>query len=211
MDYLVDGTPVRETADCAVVDEEVCVELAGTDAGFVDFLAWVVAVDGEEFESTFFAEVDRFLEELAFTGSPEDESVPFLLKSFEGCYGEGKFLADVGVTVLNDGTVEIYCYKHSVLLGFQNLYKVAFERTGGDYDDAGDFYYDSFVACSLYLDECAFEAVELASVYADLDSFGEVDFFRGEEEKAVAESCGDLHEAFHLGVWDYHGALSSVL
>ena len=70
MDYLVDGTPVRETAYCTVIDEEVCVELAGTDACFVDFLARIVAVDGEEFESAIFAEVDGILQELAFTGSP---------------------------------------------------------------------------------------------------------------------------------------------
>ena len=87
-------------------------ELAGTDAGFVNFLAGVVAVDGEEFESAFFAEVDGFLQELAFAGSPEDEPVAVFLKFSECCCGEGKFLADVGITVLNDGTVEIYCYEH---------------------------------------------------------------------------------------------------
>ena len=200
MDYLVDGTPVWEAAYGAVVDEEVGVELAGTDAGFIDFFAGVVAVDGEEFESTFFAEVDGFLQELAFAGGPEDEPVSFFLKSFEGCYGEGEFLADVGITVLYDGTVKIYCYEHSFLLGLDYLDKVAFERAGGYYDDAGYFYDDSSVAGSLDFDECAFKAVELASVDAYLDSFAEVDFFRGEEEQSVAEGLGYFHEVFHLFV-----------
>ena len=211
MDDLVDGAPVGEAAEGAVVDEEVSVEFAGTDAGLVHFFAGVVAVDGEEFESAFFAEVDGFLQERAFTGGPEDESVTFFLNFLERCYGEGDFLADVGITVLYDCTVEIYCYEHSVLLGFQNLDKVAFERAGGHYDDAGDFYHDSFVACSFDFDECAFQAVELAAVDAHLDSFAEVDFVRGEEEKAVTERTCDLDEAFHLIVRNDDRALSSVL
>lgn len=79
-DYFVDGAPFGEAAYGAVVDEEVGVELAGTDAGFVDFFARVVAVDGEEFNSAFAAEVYGFLEELAFAGSPEDEPVSVFLK-----------------------------------------------------------------------------------------------------------------------------------
>ena len=85
-----------------------------------------------------------------------------------------------------------------VLLGFNNLYQVAFQGAGGHYDHSGDFYDYSFVACSSDFDECAFQAVELASVNAYLYSFVEVYFVRGEEEQAVAECLGDLHEAFHL-------------
>ena len=80
VDDFVDGSPVGKAAYGAVVDEEVGVELAGTDAGFVDFFAGVVAVDGEEFNSAFAAEVYGFLEELAFAGSPEDEPVSVFLK-----------------------------------------------------------------------------------------------------------------------------------
>ena len=79
VDDLVDGAPVGEAADGAVVDEEVGVELAGADAGFVDFLAGVVAVDGEEFKPALCAEVYGFLQELAFAGGPEDEPVAFFL------------------------------------------------------------------------------------------------------------------------------------
>ena len=73
----------------------------------------------------------------------------------------------------------------SVLLGFQNLDKVAFEGAGGHYDHAGDLYDDSSVACPFDFDECAFQAVELAAMDAHLDSFAEVYFVRGEEEKTV--------------------------
>ena len=83
-------------------------------------------------------------------------------------------------------------------MGLDYLDKVAFERAGGYYDDAGDFYDDSFVAGSFDFDECAFKAIELASVDTYLDSFAEVDFFRGEEEQSVAEGLGDFHEVFHL-------------
>ena len=93
MNHLVDGAPVREAADGAVIDEEVGVELPGADVVLVDFLAGVVAVDGEEFQAAFFTEVYGFLQEPAFTGGPEDERVSFRLYLLEGCDGEGEFLA----------------------------------------------------------------------------------------------------------------------
>ena len=83
MNNLVDGTPVGKAAYGAVVDEEVGVELAGVDGRCVDFFAGIVGVDGEEFEPTLGAEVDRFLQEIAFTGGPEDEAVAFGLDAFE--------------------------------------------------------------------------------------------------------------------------------
>ena len=111
-DHFVDGAPFGEAAYGAVVDEEVGVELAGADAGFVDFFAGVITVDCEEFKASLCAEINGFLQEIAFAGGPEDEPVAFFLKFSKSCYGEGKFLADVGITVLYDSTVKIYCYKH---------------------------------------------------------------------------------------------------
>ena len=83
MDNLVDGAPVGEAAYGAVVDEEVGVELAGTDAGCINFLAGVIGIDGEEFEPPLGTEVNRLLQEVAFTGGPEDEAVAFGLNAFE--------------------------------------------------------------------------------------------------------------------------------
>ena len=83
VDDFVDGAPVGKAAYGAVVDEEVGMELAGVDGRCVDFLAGVVGVDGEEFEPPLGAEVDRFLQEIAFTGGPEDEAVAFGLDAFE--------------------------------------------------------------------------------------------------------------------------------
>ena len=83
VDDFVDGTPVGKAADGAVVDEEVGVELAGADGGCIDLFAGIVGVDGEEFEASFLAEIDGFLQEIAFTGGPEDEAVAFGLDAFE--------------------------------------------------------------------------------------------------------------------------------
>ena len=83
VDDFVDGAPVGKAAYGAGVDEEVGVELAGVDGRCVDFLAGIVGVDGEEFEPTLGAEVDRLLQELAFTGGPEDEAVAFGLDAVE--------------------------------------------------------------------------------------------------------------------------------
>ena len=76
---LIDGAPIRKAAKGAVIDEEIGVELAGADAVLVYFFARVVAVDGEEFQAAFLAEVNGFLQEPAFTGGPEDEGVAFHL------------------------------------------------------------------------------------------------------------------------------------
>ena len=83
VDDFVDGAPVGEAAYGAVVDEEVGVELAGVDCRCVDFFAGIVGVDGEELEPPLGAEVDRFLQEIAVTGGPEDEAVAFGLDAFE--------------------------------------------------------------------------------------------------------------------------------
>lgn len=88
VDDFVDGSPVREASDGAVVDEEVGVELAGVDGRCIDFFAGVVGVDGKEFEASLGAEVYCFLQEVAFTGGPEDETVAFGLDSLEGFDGE---------------------------------------------------------------------------------------------------------------------------
>ena len=76
-DNFADGTPVRETAYGAVVNEEVCVELACSDAGGIYFLARIVAVYSEELDSTLLAEVEGILQKLAFAGCPENEGVSF--------------------------------------------------------------------------------------------------------------------------------------
>lgn len=77
VDHLVDGAPFGETADVAVVDEEVGVELACTDCCIIHLFAGIVAVDGKEFESPPGAKVNGFLQKLAFAGGPEDEAVAF--------------------------------------------------------------------------------------------------------------------------------------
>ena len=76
-DYLADDAPLREAADRAVVDEEVSVELAGTDAGSVHLFAGIVAVDCEELDTALLAEVEGILQELALTGCPEYDCVSF--------------------------------------------------------------------------------------------------------------------------------------
>lgn len=83
VDDFVDGAPVGEAAYGAVVDEEVGVELAGMDGRCIDFFAGVVGVDGEEFEASLGTEIYGFLQEFAFTGGPEDETVAFGLYFLE--------------------------------------------------------------------------------------------------------------------------------
>ncbi len=61
-DHLVDDTPVGETSEVAVVDEDVDLELAGEVGVVVPGLLGVVAVDGVELEAAVSAPLNGVVE-----------------------------------------------------------------------------------------------------------------------------------------------------
>ena len=119
--HPVDGAPVGETTDVAVVDEEVGLQLAGEVGIVVCGLLGVVAVGCVELYAALAAPLEGLLQELALATGPEDKAMAILDEHLEGLGGEGAFLADLRVAVLNDCTVKIYCYYHIFLFTVYSL------------------------------------------------------------------------------------------
>ena len=111
-DHTVDGTPVGEAADIAVVDEDVGLELAGEVGIGVGGFFWVVAVGGVELDAAFAAPVEGCIEELALATGPEDEAVVVGDEHLEGVDGEGALGTDIGVAVFDDRAVKVDCNYH---------------------------------------------------------------------------------------------------
>ena len=113
-DEAVDDAPVGEAADVAVVDVELGIELAAAAAvEGLGGLIGIVAVDGEELDAAGAAVVEGVLEKGAFADCPKDELVAVGDELAEGGAGEGFLAPYVGVSVLDDSSVEINCYGHA--------------------------------------------------------------------------------------------------
>ena len=109
LDHPVDGAPVGEASQVAVVDEEIDLQLAGEMGVVVGGLLGVVTVDGIELEAAFTAPVDGLIQQWSFSYGPEDQAMAILSEHLQGVDGEGDLLANGGVFMGKDCTVEIYC------------------------------------------------------------------------------------------------------
>ena len=118
-DHTVDGTPVGEATDVAVVDEEVCLQLAGEVGIVVGGLLGVVAVGGVEFHATLTTPLEGLVEEFTLATAPEDQAMTIGNEHLEGLNGEGALLADLGVFILDDRSVEINCNDHDFNFSLQ--------------------------------------------------------------------------------------------
>lgn len=116
LDQLVDHAPVRKTAHLTIVDEKICLELAAADSRAVRLLVGVVAVHGEKLHAALTAKLDRFVQEFSLAHRPENQAVSVALEHLQRRGGKGNLLADRGVFVLDNRTVEINCYGHLVNL-----------------------------------------------------------------------------------------------
>ena len=100
-DHFVDGSPVGQSSEVAVVDEEVCLELARVVSVGSVFLFGVVAVDGIELDASLTAEGECFVEQPSFAYGPKDETMFVLLQPAQGFEGKGYFPANLRVSVFD--------------------------------------------------------------------------------------------------------------
>ena len=110
MDHAVDGAPIGETTEVAVIDEDIDLQLATEVVVVGEGLLRIVTIDGIELDAAFTTPVDGLIEELAFADRPQDEFVTLGNEHAEGLDGEGDLGADLGVTVFDDRSVEINSY-----------------------------------------------------------------------------------------------------
>lgn len=97
--------PTDETAHIFIVDIDVGIDFA--TYVFVKFLVGIAVVDGKKDDAMLFAEVNGFLQIDTIADSPQDEFMSAVLQGFEDLESTGNYLANVGVTVLDNGAIEI--------------------------------------------------------------------------------------------------------
>lgn len=68
--HFVNGSPVRQSAQVAVVDEEVCFQFARVVIVLPFFFFGVIAVDGIKIQSAFMAELYSLVQQAAFAYTP---------------------------------------------------------------------------------------------------------------------------------------------
>ena len=107
--HAVDGAPVGQSAQVTVVNEKVDLELAAEMVVVGPGLLGVVAIDGIELNAPLATPLEGFVEQLAFADTPQDELVMLGNKHAEGLDGERQLLANLGIFVRDDCTVEINC------------------------------------------------------------------------------------------------------
>lgn len=114
--HPIDGAPVGETTDITVIDEEVCLQLAGEVGIVISGLLGVVAVGGIELHTAFSTPLECRIQELALTTGPKDQTVTVGNEHLQRLSGEGALLADLGVFILDDRAVKINCDNHTYFL-----------------------------------------------------------------------------------------------
>ena len=113
-DHLVDGAPIGETSNVAIVDEDISFELAAELIIVFECLFRVVTIDGIELDASFAAPVDGILEQLAFSYCPENQLVVVGNEHSQRLDSKRSLFAYRWIAVLHDGAVEIYCYNHKL-------------------------------------------------------------------------------------------------
>ena len=68
--HFVNGSPVRQSAQVAVVDEEVCFQFARVVIVLPFFFFGVIAVDGIKIQSAFMAELYSLVQQATFAYTP---------------------------------------------------------------------------------------------------------------------------------------------
>lgn len=110
--HLVDGAPVGEGAHIAVIDIHVGAHLPARSGEGGGLLVGVVGIDGIELEAAPATIVDSLLQQVALTDGPQDEQMVLGLQFLQRGDGKGDLLADLGIVVLDDRSVEINCDNH---------------------------------------------------------------------------------------------------
>lgn len=105
--HAVDGAPVRQTSDVTVIDEDVGFQLARECGVVVGGLLGIVTVGGIELYTALPTPVEGIVEEFALATGPEDQTMAICNEHLQGIDGERTLLANLGILVLDDGTIEI--------------------------------------------------------------------------------------------------------
>ena len=115
VDDLVDGVPVREPCNSAVVDEDIGIELA-RQVPVLRFFEHIgrIAVDCPELHTSLLAPLDSVVEEFSFPHGPEDKSVALCDKHSQHLACKRFLLADGRILVFHNRSVKIDSNYHNI-------------------------------------------------------------------------------------------------
>ena len=111
-DHTIDGAPVGQSTQAAIIDKEVGLELTREMGVVFEGLLGIVAVHGIELHAALAAPAQGSIQEFALAAGPQDELMPVGNEHLEGLHGEGYLLPYLGISVVDDGSVEINRYRH---------------------------------------------------------------------------------------------------
>lgn len=116
MDHLVYLSPIGQSANVAVVNEKICLYLAGEMVVIFDLLFRIIFVYGVKLYSALTTPVYGVLEELSFSYAPKNELVMFFNEHLQ-CLGcKWNLVSYVRIAVCYNCSVKVYCYNHTVNL-----------------------------------------------------------------------------------------------
>ena len=107
---MVDGSPVGQSADVPVIDEDIRFEFAAPvfRSLMITGILVNVSIDGVEAYASFFAPFHSLFQQFSLSDGEEDEFVTFFHEAAQGGSGKGKFFPDGGIAMLDNGAVKIY-------------------------------------------------------------------------------------------------------
>ena len=107
--HPIDGAPVGQPTQVAVVDEHIDLELTREMGVVIGGLLGIVAVYRVKLQTSLATILYGFVEELSLADRPEYQAVAILTKHLKGVDGEGDLFAYLRVFMGNYCTVEINC------------------------------------------------------------------------------------------------------
>ena len=114
MNHLVDDTPVRKTAEVAVINEKVGSEFSRLLNNFIGIVAdfRMIRVDSVKLDSAGRTPFDCLFEQIAFANRPEDELMAFGNKQFQCCCSKWYFFPYFRIPMFYDSSVKVNCDGH---------------------------------------------------------------------------------------------------
>lgn len=82
MYHLVNLTPIGQSANVAVINEKICLYLAGEMVVIFDLLFRIIFVNGVKLDTALTTPVYGVLKELSFSYAPKNELVVFFNEQF---------------------------------------------------------------------------------------------------------------------------------
>ena len=112
LDHAIDGAPVGQATQVAIVDKDIHLELAREMRIVIGRLLGVIAIHRIELQAASATPFYGLLEKLPFANRPQNQLVAILAQHLQGIDGKGYLLAYLRIFMGDDGAIEIDCDSH---------------------------------------------------------------------------------------------------